>query len=146
MCVLSIKVPIRKKSGNISYAPRICAQVHSCIHVHTPYIHSVCEVRRMYLKLGQRRASPDAGWKNFIRQDETIATHQQGWREVMKKSNQQKITKLYILAVKRIYVNKTNVIHKRLNFLRLHWFPRGWVVESWIGVWVSRVSIPASAI
>ena len=24
MCVLSIKVPIRKKSGNLSYAPRIC--------------------------------------------------------------------------------------------------------------------------
>ena len=23
MCVLSIKVPIRKKSGNLSYAPRI---------------------------------------------------------------------------------------------------------------------------
>ena len=25
MCVLSIKVPIRKKSGNLSYAPRIYA-------------------------------------------------------------------------------------------------------------------------
>ena len=24
MCVLSIKVPIRKKAGNLSYAPRIC--------------------------------------------------------------------------------------------------------------------------
>ena len=24
MCVLSIKVPIRKKSGNLSYAPRTC--------------------------------------------------------------------------------------------------------------------------
>ena len=24
MCVLSIKVPIRKKSGNLLYAPRIC--------------------------------------------------------------------------------------------------------------------------
>ena len=25
MCVLSIKVPIRKKSGNLSYAPRVSA-------------------------------------------------------------------------------------------------------------------------
>ena len=24
MCVLSIKVPIQKKSGNLSYAPRTC--------------------------------------------------------------------------------------------------------------------------
>ena len=48
------------------------------------------------------------------------------------------------VAVKRIYVNKTNVIHKRLNFLCLRWFPRSWVVESWIGVWVSSVLIPAS--
>ena len=37
-------------------------------------------------------------------------------------------------------------IHGRLDFLRLHWFPRGWVVESWIGVSVSQVSIPASGI
>ena len=29
------------------------------------------------------------------------------------------------VAVKRIYVNKTNVIHWRLDFLRLHWFPHG---------------------
>ena len=28
----------------------------------------------------------------------------------------------------RIYVNKTNEIHKRLNLLRLRWFLRGWVV------------------
>ena len=27
MCVLSIKVPIRKKSGNLSYAPRMCVCV-----------------------------------------------------------------------------------------------------------------------
>ena len=25
MCVLSIKVPIRKKAGNLSYAPRTCS-------------------------------------------------------------------------------------------------------------------------
>ena len=25
------------------------------------------------------------------------------------------------VAVKRLYVNKTNVMHKRLNFLRLGW-------------------------
>ena len=30
MCVLSIKVPIRKKSGNLSYAPRIS---FSCVIV-----------------------------------------------------------------------------------------------------------------
>ena len=29
-----------------------------------------------------------------------------------------------LVAVKRIYVNKTNEIHKRLNFIRLRWFPR----------------------
>ena len=29
MCVLSIKVPIRKKSGNLSYAPRIIILVRS---------------------------------------------------------------------------------------------------------------------
>ena len=35
MCVLSIKVPIRKKSGNLSYAPRIYLSIYlSCI---TPY-------------------------------------------------------------------------------------------------------------
>ena len=28
MCVLSIKVPIRKKSGNLSYAPRIYIHTH----------------------------------------------------------------------------------------------------------------------
>ena len=38
------------------------------------------------------------------------------------------------------------MIHRRLNFLRLRWFPRGWVVESGIGVWVNRVSIPVSGI
>ena len=40
----------------------------------------------------------------------------------------------------------TIVIHNRLNFLRLRWFPHGWVVESWIGIWVNRISIPASGI
>ena len=34
------------------------------------------------------------------------------------------------VAVKRVYVKKiTIVIHNHLNFLRLRWFPRGWVVE-----------------
>ena len=33
MCVLSIKVPIRKKSGNLSYAPRTNIWMeYSCIH------------------------------------------------------------------------------------------------------------------
>ena len=41
------------------------------------------------------------------------------------------------VAVKRIYVNNKNLIHKYLNLLRWRWIPRGWVVESWIGVWVS---------
>ena len=31
MCVLSIKVPIRKKSGNLSNDPRICMCVCVCI-------------------------------------------------------------------------------------------------------------------
>ena len=44
-----------------------------------------------------------------------------------------------------IYLS-SNVIHKRLNFLRSRRFPRGWVVESWIGVSVSQVSIPTSGI
>ena len=38
------------------------------------------------------------------------------------------------VAGKGMYVNKTNMIQKRLNFLRLRWFYRGWVVESWIGI------------
>ena len=50
------------------------------------------------------------------------------------------------VAIEPIYVNRTNVIHKRLKFLHLRWFPRDCVVESWIGVWVGRVSIPASGI
>ena len=37
-------------------------------------------------------------------------------------------------------------IYNRLNFRRFRWFSRGWMVESWIGVWVNRVSIPASGI
>ena len=32
MCVLSIKLPIRKKSGNLSYAPRIY------IYIYIPYL------------------------------------------------------------------------------------------------------------
>ena len=43
------------------------------------------------------------------------------------------------IAVKRIYVNKTNVIHKRLKFLRLHSFPRGCVVEFWVSIPASRI-------
>ena len=39
-----------------------------------------------------------------------------------------------------------HVIHKHLNFLRLRWFPRGWMLESWLGVSVSQVLIPASGI
>ena len=35
------------------------------------------------------------------------------------------------VAVKRIYVNRTKAIHKRLNFLRSRLFPRGWVVSDW---------------
>ena len=31
MCVLSIKVPIRKNSGNLSYAPRMCNNFIKCI-------------------------------------------------------------------------------------------------------------------
>ena len=34
MCVLSIKVPIRKKSGNLSYAPRNCFISISCGKCH----------------------------------------------------------------------------------------------------------------
>ena len=30
MCVLSIKVPIQKKSGNLSYAPHILPHIHLC--------------------------------------------------------------------------------------------------------------------
>ena len=33
MCVLSIKVPIRKKSGNLSYAPRIYLSVSVSLFV-----------------------------------------------------------------------------------------------------------------
>ena len=32
MCVQSIKVPIRKKSGNLSYAPRISFDFYSMLH------------------------------------------------------------------------------------------------------------------
>ena len=28
ICILSIKVPVRKMSGNLSYAPRICHLLH----------------------------------------------------------------------------------------------------------------------
>ena len=30
------------------------------------------------------------------------------------------------------------MIHNRLHFLRSRSFPRGWVLESWLGVWVKR--------
>ena len=33
MYVLSIKVPIRKKSGNLSYAPRIYIYIYVCVCV-----------------------------------------------------------------------------------------------------------------
>ena len=33
MCVLSIKVPIRKKSGNLSYAPCIYIYIYVCVCV-----------------------------------------------------------------------------------------------------------------
>ena len=33
MCVLSIKVPIRKTSGNLSYAPRIYICMYVCMYV-----------------------------------------------------------------------------------------------------------------
>ena len=50
-------------------------------------------------------------------------------------------------AVKRIYINKTNVIHKRLKkHILLCWFPLGCEVESWIGIEIGLVSIPASEI
>ena len=37
MCVLSIKVPIRKKSGNLLYAPRVCVYIYIYIYI---YIHA----------------------------------------------------------------------------------------------------------
>ena len=33
MSVLSIKVPIRKKSGNLSYAPRMSVYIYSSIYL-----------------------------------------------------------------------------------------------------------------
>ena len=39
---------------------------------------------------------------------------------------------------------KQNVIHKRLKFLRLRYFPRSCTVKSSFGVWFSQGSIPAS--
>ena len=44
MCVLSIKVPIRKKSGNVSYAPRISES--------TGYNISVKEYKKQIQRLG----------------------------------------------------------------------------------------------
>ena len=41
MCVLSIKVPIRKKSGNLSYAPRISSD-SACTQTHTYVCVCVC--------------------------------------------------------------------------------------------------------
>ena len=35
MCVLSIKVPIRKKSGNLFNDPRIYIYIYIYIHTHT---------------------------------------------------------------------------------------------------------------
>ena len=49
------------------------------------------------------------------------------------------------LAVKRIYGNKTRDI-KRLIFLRFRVIARSNAVESSVGVWVNRVTIPASRI
>ena len=34
MCVLSIKVPIRKKSGNLFNDPRMCVFIYICMHVY----------------------------------------------------------------------------------------------------------------
>ena len=50
------------------------------------------------------------------------------------------------VAIKQIYVNKTNVMHKFLKFLCLHGFPHGCVVESWVGEWANQILIPASRI
>ena len=40
MCVLSIKVPIRKKSGNLSYAPRIYIYIYIYVYVYISGGHS----------------------------------------------------------------------------------------------------------
>ena len=37
MCVLSIKVPIRKKSGNLSYAPGIYIYIYIYTHSRNEY-------------------------------------------------------------------------------------------------------------
>ena len=34
MCILSIKVPIQKKFGNLSYAPRIYIYIYICIYIY----------------------------------------------------------------------------------------------------------------
>ena len=40
MCVLSIKVPIRKKSGNLSYAPRIYIYIYRYKYVYISFRYS----------------------------------------------------------------------------------------------------------
>ena len=54
MCVLSIKVPIQKKSGNLLYAPRTCYLVRKC---YLSIIFSKTESRKQEINLLGKKAS-----------------------------------------------------------------------------------------
>ena len=44
MCVLSVKVPIGKKSGNLSYAPRVYIYIYIYIYI---FYNDVCVQERV---------------------------------------------------------------------------------------------------
>ena len=60
MCVLSIKVPIRKKSGNLFNDPRmnvrtcVCVCYHICEYAHARVWYCVCMYVPMYVLFGVR--------------------------------------------------------------------------------------------
>ena len=58
MCVLSIKVPIRKKSGNLSYAPHIYIYIYIYIHIYI-YIY-------IYISTINKSAHTKKVWKLIV--------------------------------------------------------------------------------
>ena len=70
MCVLSIKVPIRKKSGNSSYALRICAFCLLTTLV-TPFTTSTAFISSLFRKSRNRRFCR-AVWDGEIRTSNII--------------------------------------------------------------------------